>query len=74
VIDSPVERYRSLDPAKIAVTIERLCDRVEERFPGSGLGRVCRELHEIESLTTGLCRKFWQKVMILYSSPPSPEA
>ena len=43
----PVELYRSLDPTKLADTIERLADRVEERFPGSGLGRVCRELQEI---------------------------
>jgi len=36
--------YRSLDPEKIIETIERLCSRIDERFPGSGLGRVCREL------------------------------
>ena len=31
-------------------------------------------VNEVEDLTTGLCRKIWQKVMILYSSPASPEA
>jgi len=36
--------YRSLDPQKIIETIERLCSRIDERFPGSGLGKVCREL------------------------------
>jgi len=36
--------YRALDPEKIVATIERLESRIEERFPGSGLGRVCHEL------------------------------
>jgi len=36
--------YRSLDPEKIIGTIERLCTRIDDRFPGSGLGRVCKEL------------------------------
>jgi hypothetical protein len=36
--------YRSLDPEKIIETIERLSSRIDERFPGSGLGKVCREL------------------------------
>jgi hypothetical protein len=36
--------YRSLDSEKIIETIERLAIRIDERFPGSGLGRVCQEL------------------------------
>lgn len=36
--------YRSLDSEKIIGTIERLCSRIDERFPSSGLGRVCKEL------------------------------
>jgi hypothetical protein len=36
--------YRSLDSDKIIETIERLSARIDERFPGSGLGRVCQEL------------------------------
>ncbi len=39
--------YRHLDAAAIARTIELLCRRVEARFPGSGLARVCRELDGI---------------------------
>jgi hypothetical protein len=39
--------HRSLDAAAVAGTIERLCRRVETRFPGSGLSRVCRELDAI---------------------------
>lgn len=36
--------YRTLNPAKIITTIEKLKLRIEERFPGSGLGKVCAEL------------------------------
>lgn len=36
--------YRSLDPEKIVVTVDRLGHRIEERFPASGLGKVCQEL------------------------------
>jgi hypothetical protein len=36
--------YRSLDSKKIIGTIDRLCTRIDDRFPNSGLGRVCREL------------------------------
>ena len=40
-------RHRSLDAVAIAATIERLCRRVEVRFPGSGLAGVCRELDAV---------------------------
>ena len=36
--------YRSLDPGAITRTIELLGQRVEARFPSSGLSKVCREL------------------------------
>ena len=36
--------YRSLDSEKIVHTIETLSRRIDERFPDSGLGNVCREL------------------------------
>jgi len=36
--------YRSLDSEKIVETIGTLCRRIDERFPDSGLGRVCHEL------------------------------
>jgi len=36
--------YRSLDSEKIVGTIETLCRRIDERFPDSGLHKVCREL------------------------------
>ncbi len=36
--------YRSLDSEKIVGTVGTLGRRIDERFPDSGLGRVCREL------------------------------
>jgi hypothetical protein len=36
--------YRALDATRILATVGRLCERIDERFPGSGLGGVCREL------------------------------
>ncbi len=36
--------YRTLDAAKIEQTIEKLQKRIEERFPGRGLGKLCAEL------------------------------
>jgi hypothetical protein len=44
-------RRRALDPDLVASTIEQLCLRVETRFPGSGLSRVCRELEGIARRT-----------------------
>ena len=37
-------RYRRLDDAQIVATLRTLRDRIDERFPGAGLGRVAREL------------------------------
>ncbi len=36
--------YRALDAGEILGTLETLNQRIEERFPGSGLGRVSRDL------------------------------
>ncbi|MGQ0767434.1 MAG: hypothetical protein ACT4OZ_17425 [Gemmatimonadota bacterium] len=36
--------YRELDAGLIVATLDRLSQRIDERFPGAGLGRVCDEL------------------------------
>jgi len=38
--------YRSIDPAAVITTIERLSLRIGERFPGRGLNGVCGEVLE----------------------------
>lgn len=39
--------YGTLDSERVIETIKKLQDRIKERFPNSGLGRVCGELLEI---------------------------
>jgi hypothetical protein len=39
--------YRTLQPEKIVVTLEKLRARINQRFPGKGLERVCIELGEV---------------------------
>ena len=39
--------YRTLDSSKIISTIDILNDRISDRFPGSGLSKVCADLGEI---------------------------
>ena len=41
--------YRSLNEAKIIETLERLRDRIGERFPESGLNRVAKEMLAVGS-------------------------
>ena len=40
-----MENRRTLDPAKVIDTIAALHRRILERFPGSGLAKVCEVLH-----------------------------
>lgn len=48
--DSAALAY-SLNADRIVYTITKLERRIEERFPGAGLGRVCARLHEIAEAT-----------------------
>lgn len=48
--------YRSLDAAKIARTVSVLRDRISERFPDSGLGRVAEELSGVAEEAVGRSR------------------
>ena len=41
------ESKLSLDPERIVRTISQLNHRIDERFPGSGLGRVCASLLDV---------------------------
>lgn len=45
--------YRALDPEKTIATLRTLSNRIEERFPGASLNRVCIELLAIAEETTG---------------------
>lgn len=43
--------YRTLNPDRIVETLEQLTARIEERFPGAGLGRVSGGLTDVARLT-----------------------
>lgn len=45
--------YRTLDTDQTIATLKTLANRIEERFPGSGLLAVCRELCNMASETRG---------------------
>lgn len=44
--------YRNIDAGLVAQTLDQLNTRINERFPASGLGKVCRELTNMAQDTT----------------------
>jgi hypothetical protein len=54
---------RNLTPSKVVETLETLVRRIEERFPGSGLANVAKELHSIAEVAVvradGFRRPIW---------------
>ena len=57
--------YRTLDPEKIVASLVTLEKRIEERFPHSGLGRVCAELNEIARENKARAEKIARPNMLL---------
>lgn len=49
--------YRTLDPDRIVRTLDQLQARIDERFPGRGLGKVCSELVEVAKTTKARAEK-----------------
>jgi len=49
--------YRQLDSQRIVETVQGLQQRIGERFPGSGLGKLVAELHQVGNET--LSRAAW---------------
>lgn len=56
-MDVPSINYRRLDAGKIIETVQALHDRIERRFPGSGLGKVVAELLQVAQET--VTRAHW---------------
>src|SRR5437660_1204752 len=50
-METPLANFRQLDPEKIIETVQKLQTRIEERFPGSGLGKVVAELLRVAQET-----------------------
>jgi hypothetical protein len=55
-MSSTAAKFRRLDSDKIIETVRTLHARIEERFPGSGLGRVIGELQQVAEETVGRTR------------------
>ncbi|MFN7962594.1 MAG: hypothetical protein U0002_15095 [Thermoanaerobaculia bacterium] len=61
--------YRRLDSAKIIETVVRLRARIAERFPDSGLSRVCAEIEQVARETEARSAwiaepKWWLRVLV----------
>jgi len=54
-----------LDADAVARTVDLLCRRIDERFPGSGLGRVGRELDRIARQTQQRARAIGRPILSL---------
>ena len=50
-MEAPSANYRRLDAQKIIETVQALHQRIERRFPGSGLGKVVAELLQVAQET-----------------------
>ncbi len=50
-MSKPATNFRRLDSEKIIETVRALRDRIEDRFPGSGLGKVIAELLQVAQET-----------------------
>src|ERR1035437_2309691 len=55
-MQSTVAQFRRLESDKIIETVKALHARIEERFPGSGLGKVVAELLQVAEETVGRTR------------------
>src|SRR5437764_4172576 len=56
-MDQTAANYRHLDSQKIVETVRALQARVEDRFPGSGLGKLVAELLRVAEET--IARAAW---------------
>jgi hypothetical protein len=64
-MDETFAKFRQLDPEKIVQTVKALRDRIEERFPGSGLGKVVGELLQAAEETVQRSRWIQQPQILL---------
>ena len=58
-------KFRRLEAEKIIETVKELHHRIEERFPGSGLGKVIGELQQVAEETVERTRWIQQPHLLL---------
>ncbi|MCX6923653.1 MAG: hypothetical protein NT154_10670 [Verrucomicrobia bacterium] len=64
-MEATAAQFRRLEAAKIIETVKALHDRIEERFPGSGLGKVVHELQQVAEETVARTRWIQQPHLLL---------
>ena len=64
-MDSSSARFRRLEAEKIIETVKALQGRIDERFPGSGLGKVVAELQQVAEETVARMRWIQQPHLLL---------
>jgi hypothetical protein len=57
--------YRQLDPGKIVATVQKLRNRIQERFPEAGLSRVAEELLVVASASAERSRRLGRPYLLL---------
>jgi hypothetical protein len=55
--------YRNIDAHLVIATLEKLADRIDERFPNAGLSAVCRELTLIANDTMNRVAKLSKPII-----------
>ncbi len=55
--------YRQLDLGKIILTIETLRGRIAERFPESGLSKVCEEMLRVSQNVAARCEEITKPIL-----------
>ena len=64
-MEAATAKFRRLEAEKIIETVKALHDRIEERFPGSGLGKVIAELQQVAEETVERTRWIQQPHLLL---------
>lgn len=64
-MDQTYAKFRRLDPEKIIETVQALHQRIEDRFPGSGLGKVVSELLQVAQESVERARWIQQPQLLL---------
>ena len=64
-MEATAAKFRQLEAEKIIETVQALHHRIEERFPGAGLGKVVGELQQVAEETVARTRWIQQPHLLL---------
>jgi hypothetical protein len=63
--EAALASFRAIDADHVVATLERLETRIEERFPGRGLGAVCRDLVAVAQRARERAEEFGRPIVAL---------